>query len=672
MSVERWIFHEGLRPGNAVTFENYLDILPERMLQIMTRAELTLFYNVLVQMGGYIAVQSKKRWQQVVKNCNFAQTTSSSYSTRNKYESYLLAKEIHDYLWAAMGRSNDLSVSKGLLHLAEICLCHYEQVEAASSKKNLLEPLQEMFEHGPEALKAVVDRIVIPDSDEELGYVLLILRCMTSKRLQHFLKEAFSRTPAVGPALVAFVHQNFDDPSKADDVVLVGILLAISLYDSEPGANSEEICRLFDRLISSHLQDSYLGRTLTHRLSHCPGWVLQGLNLKSLIMASRTALELSPVTDYMLLPRGLLRLLSSTVSVANPSASHGETNWEEVFGFFVPFAKEGSGIESTARSVLVAFAKFQPIFNTWICQQLQVASMAEVEPDDEDDSSEDRKNMEGKRRIMSSVGLSRKKLKGEEEPKRPARRGRGRGGADEEGQDSSAVAVVAAGAGGSPDAAEDFDPNDDDAKRAKREKERVRRSRIKQEREERFRGAGNAGGRGGAGTARSRKVALKSDEATVAGALRGKRGRRPAENATGGRDAALQGGGRAREIEFEAERLKLEMRILALEAQVTDRDIILANKDRNLFTMQGFMRFWNGEAETYSSKECDLVRSHAEVVLKRISARTKLAMDVPQPSCVVCRANAATVHPPFCMCLAYCEDCIPSTCLGCGCGAKMN
>ncbi len=92
MSVERWIFHEGVRLGNSTTINDYLDVLSQRVLQVMPRAELTMFYTNLQLMGGYMAVQAKKRWQQVVKNCNFAQTTSSSYSTRNKYESYLLAK----------------------------------------------------------------------------------------------------------------------------------------------------------------------------------------------------------------------------------------------------------------------------------------------------------------------------------------------------------------------------------------------------------------------------------------------------------------------------------------------------------------------------------------------------------------------------------------------------
>jgi hypothetical protein len=93
--------------------------------------------------------------------CNFAQTTSSSYSTRNKYESYLLAKEEHDYLCAAVGMSTR-SVSWGLASLAQLCVCHYEQVEAQSSKKNLLMPMIEMLSHDLPALQRLLQHLDSP------------------------------------------------------------------------------------------------------------------------------------------------------------------------------------------------------------------------------------------------------------------------------------------------------------------------------------------------------------------------------------------------------------------------------------------------------------------------------------------------------------------------------
>ena len=65
---------------------------------LMPAEDLAMFHEEMTKLGGFMRVQSQKRWQQVVKNCGFPQTTSSSYSTRNKYESYLLAKETRDLL----------------------------------------------------------------------------------------------------------------------------------------------------------------------------------------------------------------------------------------------------------------------------------------------------------------------------------------------------------------------------------------------------------------------------------------------------------------------------------------------------------------------------------------------------------------------------------------------
>jgi hypothetical protein len=62
MSVERWIFYEGLRLGNSNTIEDYLNVLSERVLQVMPREELIMFYNNLMISGGYMAVQARKKW----------------------------------------------------------------------------------------------------------------------------------------------------------------------------------------------------------------------------------------------------------------------------------------------------------------------------------------------------------------------------------------------------------------------------------------------------------------------------------------------------------------------------------------------------------------------------------------------------------------------------------
>jgi hypothetical protein len=63
MSVERWIFHEGLRLGECKTINDYLDVMMSSVQQGMTREELIMFYNNLQLAGGYMSVQAKKKWQ---------------------------------------------------------------------------------------------------------------------------------------------------------------------------------------------------------------------------------------------------------------------------------------------------------------------------------------------------------------------------------------------------------------------------------------------------------------------------------------------------------------------------------------------------------------------------------------------------------------------------------
>jgi hypothetical protein len=221
----------------------------------------------------------------IVKMCNFAQTTSSSYSTRNKYESYLLAKEEHDYLCAAVGMSAR-SVSWGLASLAQLCVCHYEQVEAQSSKKNLLMPLIEMLSHDLPALQRLLQHLDSPVTTDDVTNALLILRGLTSKKLQSLLGPAVAQGWAtLFPSLTKLIGRSLKDSSKSEGVVIASILLVIGVSHREP--LSEEDCKLFADLLMSVLENCvqvvYLGRSLVNRICNAPTWLLRALSLPRLL-----------------------------------------------------------------------------------------------------------------------------------------------------------------------------------------------------------------------------------------------------------------------------------------------------------------------------------------------------------------------------------------------------
>lgn len=87
----------------------------------------------------------------------------------------------------------------------------------------------------------------------------------------------------------------------------------------------------------------------------------------------------------------------------------------------------------------------------------------------------------------------------------------------------------------------------------------------------------------------------------------GKRGAIPSEAV-----AALA----EKDEELHAARLQSEMRVMAAEARLVDREIELAEHMGATLVAQGNARFWSGQAEQYSTKQCVLVRANAEAVLK--------------------------------------------------------
>ena len=322
-----------------------------------------------MDMDGYISVQNKKRWQQVVKNCNFAQTTSSSYSTRNKYESYLLAKEEHDFLWGCMGKIESMPVSKALYSLAELCICHYEQVEGNSSKKNLLAPLQEMLVNSPEALLAIAKIVIEPENEELRSHALLVLRCLISKTLHHALLPAVKELKNFVKALAEYCEMYKANDAKSDDLVLAAILMLVGCSDVAPSLDDDvkkRVIKALDSTLSLHTLTTFLGKTLINRMARAPQWVLQGLDLNGILSVAQASFEAAGPVELVGLPRSLLRLISNIFrcSVA-PSAN--ALDWETTFPFFLQHLEESCPIRDSVRAFLSAFTIYNKAAESWVC-----------------------------------------------------------------------------------------------------------------------------------------------------------------------------------------------------------------------------------------------------------------------------------------------------------------
>ncbi len=652
MSVERWIFHEGMRLGNSKTIDEYLDVLAQRVLQVMPRAELIMFYTNLQLMGGYMAVQAKKRWQQVVKNCNFAQTTSSSYSTRNKYESYLLAKEEHDFLMAITGQSESMSPSRGMAALAEVSLCHFEQVEGQSSKKNLLAPLLEMLRHSPEAIDAILGFLVKPDvTPEEISSTLLVLRGLISKKHQEMLGPHAAKMAGLDEAVVSFCARYRGDGAKSDEMVLAATVVAIGcMYREAPlpaGPQLEAMAAMFMDVMENSVPLVFTGRTLVNRLRHAPPWLLRALPLQRLVDVTVRHIESCGKEGMTRLPLCFIRLLSSAFRHADGGGQARELDaeWETILTNLLSYATYEFPIEGPLRAMLASFCIYRPIYTSWICENLGVGTLAEVEKDEEDNSSEERKNAEGRRR---AVTLSRKKpTQIKLEMKRP----RGESGGESE------------------SASQEYDlkneTEDQRIRRIKRDKERDRRERMKEEKEERDRLAAERREKAAELAPKRPRKPVQKEAPTLPERRTGSSAVPPMMvDSTG--SAAMGAPAPAKRLRGQTHQpqtvagpavsgmlaQRLQLQNYALQAQVEERDVLIASLGTTVSILEGNMRFWNGLSLRYTDKEKALVRANAQAVLQRLE-KEDAEQSVELHQCVLCK-EAPGENATTCAILSFC------------------
>ncbi len=625
--------------------------------------------------------------------CGFAQTTSSSYSTRNKYESYLLAKEEHDYLLAAVGRSNR-SVSWGLSALAQLCVCHFEQVEAQSSKKNLLSPVIEMLQHDAEALSSLLHRLEDSNPPDDIANTLIVLRTLTGKKMINLLGPSVARDWAVVyPNLTGLLTRMGRDGSKSDQLVMAAIILVIGLPFSEPLPPQEQtrFVDLITNVLERNVHMVFTGRTLVNRLCNAPEWLLRSFSISRLL--KQTVQMMEDIHKEMLykLPRNLLRLLANMFLKADP-AVHVESfdgNWEPIMTRLMAFGATDALVEpmvrSSVRAVLRALCVFRPNVAEWVKgenlfvllfvflkkfqENCGVADLDELDPVDIDDSSEERRNAEGKRRAVTALGRKKMPMK----PYEPKRR---KGGDD---QVLSAAAAPSRfgddGLDGGDDADMDLDLDEEEVydlkneteeqkiRRIKREREKERRELMRLKREEEERQAAERRERAAiVPSKRPRKPAMPlisnqnqpfAPQVVVQQPKRG--GNRLASaappNNTGA--AAAPTGSHGPDVKLQLEKyiaffffffffpiFKNKTYRCVLEAQVQDRDLAIASLETAICILQGNARFWNGLMPVYSQKEAALVRANAAAILVRLDGIKPDPRDLHP--CIVCRE-----HPGF-------------------------
>jgi hypothetical protein len=299
--------------------------------------------------------------------------------------------------------------------------------------------------------------------------------------------------------------------------------------------------------------------------------------------------------------------------------------------------------------------------------------------------------MEGKRRIMSSIGsMSRKRGKITEERKKTKR-----------------IKDKALGENSDEDQESYVDENEEEKiKRIKREKERIRRLHLKSDREERYRVAAEKRERNSTvpakrprkpiqktfveldnprGTKRQQRESAQQDQhqpsqqqqrqqnnasSSSASARSERRGRR-AGSTRGANSNNQSYGSRLSEADMNAhnaELKKAELQVLALESQLIQRDMEITSLKSSLLILEGNIRFMSGRGDVYSKEEAAIVEQNAKDVIHRIQSKPELDSELHE--CVLCHQNPASTFPASCMCMAYCPNCVPKKCALCLVEAK--
>ena len=446
-----------------------------KVFSVIPQEELTRFYDVMKSLGGYMKVQSQKKWQQVVKMCDFAQTTSSSYSTRNKYESYLLPLEEHKLLMEAVGQGPDGEdgVEKGVKGLGDLCSYYFDQVDSNAAKKNLCEPVQEMLQHSREAVVKLVS--YLEDEKSSLcARTLNILRCTVSRVLHELVGDALAKNEKAMRSLVALFNARRNSNSAADATISVTLLAVASKGVKENNEMVDDLVDVFQFYCESDLAHPVLSRTFLSRLrTRAPLFLLARLKVAPIAQVLHLHKESQRSQIVMSLLRLMTAIFNAYLKCQRPREG---TDWNLVSSQISEFIKSSSSLNTPALTCLNALREYKSDVAGVSQYEAMIADMSE---DVEENSSEERAKMDGKRErrttvstaAVSLIPMTKKKIKISSE--------------DDEDDDDLLDLLQ-----GDLDAMEESDPNEDSEekkKRKKRERERIRRLRLKNEKEERAR-----------------------------------------------------------------------------------------------------------------------------------------------------------------------------------------
>lgn len=664
-------------------------------------SELVMFYEEMRKLGGFMAVQSLKRWQQVVKVCHFPQTTSSSYSTRNKYESYLLGKETHDML-VALVETQD---ARALQQLGELALYYFEMLDAGTAKKNLLAPLQEMLAHSRPSLDVLVGVLEQAEpASARFQDAMLCLRAAVTFRCQDLLSAALVARPAAVDKLIDLVVRANDESCEAHiALVLLSLLPAVLTPQNVPAKLESTLARF----APSELPHAVLGHKFLTRLAvRGPVWLLCGFDVMAVVQRITFHMQARRhgVARYFF--RLALAVLEAYVATRRWPLSVTDASWDALAQQLVPVTREVDINSPLAlqclRSLLVLQPRLANSVPSEVVFQLPAASAARNQIE-EDAYADDEKPAFGFRRVptlSTAPGSTRKpssKARANAIIDDAPRRKRGR-------QPASAAALTPSTPAPTASAAEsdveedadaesgDLDDDDDGPldpnetaearqRRRKRELEQQRRVRIKTDKKVRAdmaaerREANSAGVVPAAAAARGRpRRSLQEDEARPGGdadvfAVPGpRRGARTRGRLAAGAEEAPA----AKQSRVDAqESLRMALRLASMEDELLDRDVAIASLSTSLHIAQGNSNFLRGAHPVYSEQEAAIVRAHAQAVLQRL-ARAEI-VPAPPRACLHCKATAADAVCQPCGCFAFCTACVPRAGARCAvCGASST
>ncbi len=334
-----------------------------------------------------------------MKNCNFAQTTSSSYSTRNKYESYLLPKEIHDALYACVhGPASEAALAS----LSELCAYYFELLDAGTAKKNLVLPLQEMLAHSPEGLAAVVRFLERARSSESFEQAMNVMRCAVSVSVQDHAGRVLAENATVLGRLIEVASEMGRRESMEAMVALV--LLSIAAPQLTDETAPAGFALVLAEAAKSELPHPLLGHQFLTRLAvRGPPWLLCQFDAFELVQRTDfhvQARRMAVAKHFFRLTAAVLRAYKATGSWP-PSMAPSQPAWAEMTSLLLTIASETDALRASAMQCLAALVDVQPESRAAVVHQ--VGSLPPPSFVEDDDYENDERITIGFKRVNGLV-----------------------------------------------------------------------------------------------------------------------------------------------------------------------------------------------------------------------------------------------------------------------------